>query len=298
MLPLRHVVGLLIGCSLGCGNTVKDQQPVGGAVDTDAAIQRYLRHVYLDTTGKPPSDDDLAASTQRLRDAHNTPSARGALVDELMAKPEFGKVWIEELENSIFGGNTLDDQYAFVCGIIRGTDPTCSSCTSMDSCSCQCSILPMYFSEREALRTTADDFSGGMASADIERRYALAYGYYAVAGAPETRVTALFQDFLARPAEADEIENGRAMIFGAIIPGSPAGLLFHRLGANYNDLVDILFTSEVYRAAIVRRVFDRYLARLPSSLELQQFTPTIDATSPDARPLVRSVLSSREYFDQ
>jgi hypothetical protein len=88
------------------------------------------------------------------------------------------------------------------------------------------------------------------------------------------------------------------MIVGSLFPGSPAGLLFHRYGSSYADLVDIVFDSEVYREAMVRRVFDRYLSRSPTSVELAHFVSTLDATDPDARDLVRAVLSSREYFAQ
>jgi hypothetical protein len=299
-LQLRHVVAVVgfLQAVVACDDTVTGQKPVGGSVDTEAEIQRYQRRVYLDLSGKPPADDELAASTTRLQAAGNTPSARAALVDELMAKPAFATVWIEELENSIFGGNTLADQYALVCGIIRGTDPTCNSCTSTDSCACNCSVLPAYLAERDNLQLTTTDFGSGTQSSKIERRYALAAGYYVLAGSPEGRVRTLFEDFLGRTAEADEVENGRSMIFGAILPGSPAGLLFHKHGASYDDLVDIVFTSEVYREAIVRRIFDRYLSRSPIDAELEQFSATLDATDPDARDLVHAVLSSREYFEQ
>jgi hypothetical protein len=88
------------------------------------------------------------------------------------------------------------------------------------------------------------------------------------------------------------------MIFGSLLPGSPAGVMFHKDGATYPDLVDIVFSDEVYREAVVRRVFERYLARDPSSAELAHFVALQDATDPDARDIVRAVLSSREYFDQ
>lgn len=207
-------------------------------------------------------------------------------------------MWVEELENGIFGGNTLEQQYAFVCSIVRGQDRSCDACTQTDSCTCACGILPQLLAERTDLATVTTDFAAKVATSDIERRYASAIGYYALAGTPEGRVTALFDDFLSRTAEADEIENGRSMIIGAIFTGSPAGLLFHRHGSNYTDMIDIIFTSEVYREAVVRRVFNRYLAREPSSAELAHFAPTLDATKPDMRPLVQAVLSSREYFDQ
>ena len=79
---------------------------------------------------------------------------------------------------------------------------------------------------------------------------------------------------------------------------TPIALMFHRHGANYADMIKIIFESEVYREAMVRRAFERYLARSPSSPELAHFTTTLSATDPDMRPVVRAVVSSREYFEQ
>lgn len=283
---------------VACDHTIDDQKPVGSHTDSEAEVQRYVRRAYLDLSGRPPAETDLQTATTRLRDAGNTAAARATFADELIAHDDYAKVWVEELENGIFGGNTLDAQYAFVCAIIRGQDRSCDSCVQADSCKCACSILPTLDAERTDLMKATADFEAKMATSDIERRYAAATGYFLLSGTPEGRVSALFDDFLSRPAEPDELENGRAMIFGAIFPGAPAGLMFHRHGSNYTDLIDIVFDSEVYRESMVRRVFGRYLAREPSSLELAHFVTTLDAATPDMRGLVRAVLSSREYFDQ
>lgn len=295
---MRRLLPLIPLWLAACENTVDGQKPIGSQIDSEAKVQRYVRRAYLDLSGRPPADADLAAATSRLRDAGNTAAARGAFVDELIDHDDYAKVWVEELENGIFGGNTLEAQYAFVCAIIRGQDRSCDACTQADSCTCNCGILPTLLAERTDLAKATADFKSKVASSDIERRYAAAIGYFALNGAPESRVSALFDDFLSRPAEPDEIENGRAMIFGAIIPGAPAGLMFHRHGSNYDDLIDIIFDSEVYRESIVRRVFGRYLAREPSSAELAHFVSNLDAAKPDLRPVVRAVLSSREYFEQ
>ena len=172
------------------------------------------------------------------------------------------------------------------------------TCSEADPCACACAQIQPLATERAQLRLSAADLRGGTKSSTIERRYAMATGYFALVGAPEARVTALFDDFLARAAEPDEIENGRAMIVGALFPPAPAGLLFQKLGGTYADLIDIVFGSEVYREAMVRRVFDRYLARSPTAPEMSHFVSTLDANEPDARSLVRAVVSSREYFDQ
>ena len=189
-------------------------------------------------------------------------------------------------------------QYDLVCSLTRGVEPACMSCQQADPCACACPQIAPLKLEREKLATTAADLHGGMKTSTLEKRYAMQTGYFAISGSPEARITALFDDFLARPPEPDEIENGRALIIGSILPGSPAGVMFHEYGASYAEMLDIVFGSEVYREALVRRVFDRYLARATSPVELAHFSATLDATEPDARSLVRAVVSSREYFEQ
>jgi hypothetical protein len=292
------VSALVCAVAGGCSSTVGDQQPIGTAVDSDAQLQRYLRRAYLDLSGQGPSDAELAAGTARLHDAGNSAAARGALVGELIARDEFATQWFGELANAIFGGNSVDRQYATVCNLVRGTTPACMACTAADACTCACPPLAALAVERTQLRAAPADFTRGTTSAVLERRHAMAAGYFTLIGTPEARVKALFDDFLARAAEPDEIENGRAMIFGSLLPGSPAGLVFHRLGASYADLIDIVFGSEIYREALVRRVFERYLARPPSGIELSHFVAHLEATDPDVRALARAVVSSREYFAQ
>ena len=102
-------------CLAACDETVPAGKPVGTTVATEAQIQRYMRRAYLDLSGAVPTADELTSQTARLRDEGTTPTARGALVDELLAGEKFSKVWVEELENGIFGGNTLEQQYAFLC---------------------------------------------------------------------------------------------------------------------------------------------------------------------------------------
>jgi hypothetical protein len=287
----------LLAFGAACNDT-QVVKPVGGSTDSEAAVERYVRRATLDLSGTPPSDTDLATSGQNLRGQGNTAGARGTFVDGLIAAPAYPKVWTEELENSIFGGNTLEQQYTFICSIIRGSTQDCLSCTASDPCACTCPEIAPLSTERDQLRATADNFASGTATSTLEQRYALSEGYFALSGTPEQRVGSLFTDFLAKTAEDDEIQNGRAMVIGSIIPGSPAGLMFHREGATYGDLIQIIFTSEVYREAMVRRVFLRYLSREPSADELSHFVTALDANAPDVRVVVRAVVSSREYFDQ
>lgn len=297
---MRSILFIICFAGLGaCEETVGGNQPVGGDVDSDAEIQRFLRRAYLDLTGSGPSDADLTASTTRLRDAGNTPVARGELVAELVAKDQFTRSWVEELENGIFGGLNLDQHYRFVCALVRA-DPSCNACTQTDSCLCVCPVMTPLKTQRDLLQTSARDVQAGTSTSEVERRYTLASGYYALSPSPEGRVTALFDDFLGRTPEPDEIENGRSMVIfeNGFLNNSAVAFMFHRHGGNYADMIDIIFDSEVYREAMVRRAFERYLARSPTPVELAHFTATLDKDKPDMRPLVRAVVTSREYFEQ
>jgi hypothetical protein len=288
---------------IGCDTTVAGNKPLGTVVDSDAALQRFVRRAYIDLLGHGVGDGELADATARLREAGNTAAARGAMVDGLIAGDAFATSWISELENAIFGGATTEQQYALLCGVVRALAQQCTPCTETDACACTCAPMAPFRDERASLRAAPHDLATGTHSAVIERRYAMSSGYTVSAGTPEHRAAVMFDDFLARSAEADEIENGRAMIVGSIVPGTPAGLLFHRYGGSYADFVDIVFDSDVYREAVVRRVFDRYLARTPSPAELAHFmaglgSPSGNAAEPDLRGVLRAVVSSREYFDQ
>src|SRR5262245_3880355 len=68
--------------AVACGDTVGGNKPVGKQVDSEAQIQRFLRRTYLDLSGHVPSDSELTGATARLRDAGNTATARGGLVDD------------------------------------------------------------------------------------------------------------------------------------------------------------------------------------------------------------------------
>jgi hypothetical protein len=153
--------------------------------------------------------------------------------------------------------------------------------------------------EREGLRAapaklTANDLT----TSGVERLFASSTVIRALGGSPEGVATTIWENFLWRPPEPEESRNAQLLIIGAIFPGSPAGLLFHRHGATFDDLIDIVFDSEPYREAAVAAVFLRYLGRPPTPVEQAAFTASLDPEAPDVRGVIESVVSSREYFDQ
>lgn len=288
---------LLLG---GCGDSVDGLVPVGGDKPSAVELERFARRLHLDLTGRPASDEFLADAVAEL-EAAATAASRAELADPLIESDEFAQTFVDELTNRAFGGEDPDARYQLVCSITRDDDPACASCGpgGADPCAgCDCPSLTRIHADQQAVLAAAADLGSGEAStAEVERRFADSTALKAFS-APDVLAVELFELFLGRPAEADEQTNARAMITGALVPDSPAGLLFHRHGADYQDLLDILFESEVYREAAVSAVFSRYLGRPAHLDEMAHFSAELDADEPDVRPVIRAVVSSQEYFEQ
>lgn len=284
----------------GCTDRQDGLLAVGGDAPSIVEQSRFVKRLHLDLAGELPAEEETQAALDRLEEAGDKPSTRAALADERLADPRFAAVIVSELESRIFAGGTASDTYALFCPILKDVDPACAGCPYTEDCSgCSCPQLASLAEERTRLLASADDLAAGAATiADIERRYAESQIFRFNAGSPEGVAASLFQSFVGRPAEPEEEKNVRAMFFGTFVEGSPVGLLFHRHGENYAELVDIVFDSEVYRDAAVDGVFLRYLGRSATPAERAFFAAGLAPESPDIRPVIRAVVSSAEYFAQ
>jgi hypothetical protein len=296
----RSAVLAMLACAAACNETIDDLRPVGGTTATDAEIERFVRRLHLDLAGAPPSDAALEEARGRVASAGNSTAIRRTLAEELVATAAFADTWVSELENQVYGGQTLETHYDFVCAVVRA-GPPCDTCappgTGQNPCeNCNCPVLVDLAAERASLATAATDLAAGTSTSAIGRRYADTDGFRALLGGPEGTATTLIEVYLGRTPQAEEIENAARMINGPLIPGSPAGLLYHRHGSSYADLLDIVFSDEIYREAVVTAAFERFLGRAPTPDELRHFVTFVDATDPDQRPVILALTSSREYF--
>jgi hypothetical protein len=287
---------------MGCTDTVVDNKPVGGDTASPIEQERFVRRMHLDLAAMPPSDTFVAAALADMAgDGSNTAAMRASLADGLLDSEEFALTWVDELTNASFGGDNPDGRYDLYCSVLRDDIAECIACgepTGSDPCGeCDCQTLVDARADRALLDAAADDLRDGVATTSaIERRYAdsIAFGYLTDQNGTAMN---LFEVFLNRPAEPEELANAASMIIGTFIDGSPAGLLFHSHGSDYYDLMNIVFGSEIYREAVVIRAFERYLGRLPTQDEITHFAGVLDLADPDVRPVVRAIVSSREYFD-
>ena len=288
---------------IGCDDTVGGQKPVLSDEPDPVEMERFARRLHLDLTGKTASDGFVDSALSDLSAENNSVAARAELADDLLSSQGFADTYVAELDNQVFGGESSLDRYNLLCINIRNFDPACQSCPapSGDSlCSnCACPALVEIEAERLELEQSAADLgSGDATSSEIDRRFAESRAVSALSG-PEGTAQILFETFLGRLPEGEETRNAVAMITGLVFsPDQAAGLLFQRHGSNFDDMVTILFESEIYREARVNAVFERYLGRAATPIELRHLTEQLSESNPDIRPVVGLITSSGEYFNQ
>jgi hypothetical protein len=290
----------LLALVASCQEKVTGLQPAGGAAASALQEERYLRRLRLDLTGRAATDAELEADRKMLGQTGGTPATRGALADSLMAKSEFAATYVQELENRVFAGETVANRANLLCQIFRNFDVTCQTCPQPvdgNLChSCECARVKAVAKEQDSLMKAAADLAAGTKTGAIERRFAATDIYRFLAGEPENLAQQIFSHFLGKRPSDDETRNVAALYYGQA--QVPTALLFHRVGATYEDLIDIVFSSEVYREAAVASVFVRYLGREPLAAERATFVAGMDDKAPDVRTVIRAVVSSREYFAQ
>ncbi len=284
---------------LACGDTHGPFHAAGQAAPSALEEERFVMRLHLDLTGQKPDAATVTTALERLSREGNTADTRAAIAADLVTTDAFAELWVEDIETDAFGGARREDVYDLFCSVFLTIEPSCEACVfdGVDFCACDCDTVRDLYAEREALRALPADLQTGAASVDVDRRIASSLAFQFNGGSGEGIAAALFDAFLGRPPEPEEIRNVRALVLGDGIPNM-AGLLFHRSGRDYGDLVDIVFDSEPYRDAAVNRVFFRYLGRFATPAELTHFSGGLDREAPDVRHLVVSVASSREYFEQ
>jgi hypothetical protein len=306
MLMRRAVKTKLLAVALliaGCSDKVSHVQPVGGAAGSALHEERYLRRLFLDLTGAGPTDDQLAAAKKTLSDGADSAAARGAVVDTVLALPGFATNWVAELTNRVLAGQQLTDSYSLICASYRNFIVACQTCpmpsdpqASLCS-SCDCAEVKQLWQEEQDLESAPQKLALGLTTSEIERLYGGSYLMQYSFADGNALADAMFQSFLAKKTSDDERRN--ASMISQAQPGSGNhGVLFHRYGGSFGDLVDIVFSSERYREGTVESVFTRYLGRAPTPVERAHFVAGLDASKPDVRPVIKAVVSSTEYFAQ
>jgi hypothetical protein len=129
-------------------------------------------------------------------------------------------------------------------------------------------------------------------SIDIEylhRRCVNNYFYDQINMGSENFVVSCFQHFLNRYPIQNELSEGKKMVDGV-----PA-ILFLESGQSKDDFINIFFSSRDYSEGLAINLYQRFLLRNPSSIEMGNASSAFNS-SHDYVQMQKEILSTNEYI--
>src|SRR5205085_1157862 len=123
----------------------------------------------------------------------------------------------------------------------------------------------------------------------MHRRCVNNYFYDQINMGSENFVISCFQHFLNRYPTQNELSEGKKMIDGA-----PA-ILFLESGQSKDDFINIFFTSRDYYEGLAINLYQRFLLRNPSSIEMGN-AATAFVNTHNYVQMQKDILSTNEYI--
>ena len=247
-------------------------------------LNNYLNNIYIDLYGRAPTEGELAADRDFLRDNGITEEARGVLIEQMMESYEYYK-----------NINVLTNQKMLV---------------DVDSITVIYKIeLYEYFIElnnlggdtltnpfweyeiyklQQLLTAPVDLYNGTIGIDEYMARFIYNAFYDEVNMGTLNFVIACFENLFGRAPTDEELDDGIRMVDGA------SSQLFLIDGSSKEDFIAIATTHPEFYQGQVFEAFTTLLARDPDSYEMNLYTNMM-MESNHFNEVKRLILQSEEY---
>lgn len=275
-------VVLFASCSKTEEVIVRDNTPPPDHTIETVIIENYVNRVYIDVLGREPQPAEFDSAVARLKRSGLDSVSRYQFLDEVFS--DSGYRWNvfnkarEELLNdldtseissqiSIFNFFLADSTYMLLWPVLG------------------------YEIERlDTLRSTGNGYtSNSMNITRVHRNMVDNWFYDQINMGADNFVIETFQYFLGRYPTSDELTAGVAMLNGN------NDILFLQAGSGKEDYLRIFFESMDYYEGIVIRLYNRYLFRGPSSVEMTDAALKWKISG-DYESVQKDILATNEYI--
>jgi len=123
----------------------------------------------------------------------------------------------------------------------------------------------------------------------LQRRCLNTYFYDQINMGAENFVVSAFQHFANRYPTTNELSESKKML-----EGTPS-ILFLKSGQSKNDFLDIFFTSQEYYEGLAVNLYQRFLFRNPTSIEMGNAQQEFSNTQ-DYKQMQKNILATNEYI--
>ncbi len=259
------------------GNTAPPNYTISNTI-----IENYVNKVYITVLGREPDAAEYSFSYNLLRDSNVSEASRFRFLDSVFADTGYltniyTKANVDLLNNMdtadittqiyLYNLFLTDTQYQFAW-----------------------TELQNEIDRMELLKHAPSELvAGSINVVELHKRMVNNYFYDQLNMGALNYVVSVFQHFLQRTPTTFESDQSVAMVNGT------SGTLFLQSGLSKNDFINIFFSSSDYYEGQVRNVYNRYLFREPTSVEMTTGTETYQ-TSGSYSQLQKNILATNEYI--
>ena len=245
-------------------------------------ITNYVNRVYVSVLGREANDTEKETGFNLLRQNNLSLTSRTQFLDQVFTESEylphlydFARV---EILNNL---DTSEVTYWIYLFNFLLSDPAYAQ------------VYDVLLHEIERLdtlqRIPADLVNHAIDIEYLHRRCVNNYFYDQINMGSENFVVSCFQHFLNRYPTLSELTEGKKMVDGV-----PA-VLFLESGQSKDDFIDIFFTSKDYSEGLAINLYQRYLLRNPSSIEMGNAANAF-VVSHNYVQMQKDILSTNEYI--
>lgn len=245
-------------------------------------IENYVNKIYISALGREPSTAEFDFGLNLLLSQNVSMSSRNQLLDSVFVHDEYKQRFYERsMANLLPGVDSIAIVfyiYAFQLALLDTS---------------QMALWDIYQMELDRLRSleeTPDSVAAGTISfKEVHRRLVDNFFYDQINMGSFNFVVSMYQHFLDRYPTMNEITSGVNMVNGF------PDIVFLQAGLNKTDYEHIFFSSIDYYEGAVRDLYQLYLYRQPTSVEMENGT-LLYMNSGDYVSLQKLLLSSNEFI--
>jgi len=245
-------------------------------------IENYVNKVYISALGREPDSVEFNAGLNLLLSQNLSMGSRDQFLDNVLAHQEFKDKFLErERINLLQGLDTAEITQRILIYQLLLTDTSYMLFWN---------DIQMEINRLDEMKEIPDSLAANVISyKEAQRRYIDNSFYDELNMGSFNFVVSLFQHFLNRYPTQNEINAGVNMVNGI------SSVIFLTAGQSKRDFENIFFNSTDFYEGEVRGLYQQYLFRTPTSIEMTDGT-LLYMQSNNYINLQKSILSKNEFI--
>ncbi len=248
----------------------------------NVTISNYVNRVYVSVLGREASDAEKNSGFNILRDNNLSNTSRSQFLNQVFSSPNYLPHLYDFARTELL--NNLDTaDISFFLMIFHGYLQDTIQQVYWE-------IITYEIERLDSLQRVPSDLINNLIDIEhLHRRFANNYFYDQINMGTENFVVSCFQHFLRRYPTAYELAEGKK-----IVDGTPA-ILFLQTGQSKDEFINIFFTSRDYKEGLAINLYNRFLLRNPTSVEMGNAAQAFSNTK-DYIQMQKDILSTNEYI--